>query len=81
VLSLSVDATTESEAGAYASRQGHAVPSIAGVRFARAAGSARQSFSILLFSQELLALLSAGLLLIEALQGLEDREARYRAGA
>jgi general secretion pathway protein F len=79
VLALSVDASSASEAGAHASRQGHAVISVAGQRM-RLPVPGRQSFSILLFSQELLALLSAGLSLIEALQGLEDRESRYHAG-
>jgi general secretion pathway protein F len=38
--------------------------------------SRQQKFSVLLFSQELLALLKAGLSLIEALEGLVEKEAR-----
>src|SRR5687767_8338336 len=79
VLALSVDAANENEAGAYATRQGHAIISVTGLRL-RLPAAGRQSFSILLFSQELLALLTAGLSLIEALQGLKDRESRYHAG-
>lgn len=78
VLALSVDAANESDAGAYAVRQGHAVISVTGMRLRWDALAKRQSFSILLFSQDLLAMLTAGLSLIEALHALKDRESRYR---
>jgi general secretion pathway protein F len=80
VLALSIDAASESEAGAFALRQGHAVISVSagGLQWRGAGG--RQAFSILLFSQDLLALLTAGLSLIEALQALKEREIKYRGG-
>lgn len=79
VLTLAVEAASASEAGAHASRQGHAIVSVRGLRMRLPARAQGHSFSILLFSQELLALLTAGLSLIEALHGLEDRESRYHA--
>lgn len=78
VLSLSVDASSDGEAAAYATRQGHAVISVAGMRLQWRGARKGQAFSILLFSQDLVALLNAGLSLIEALQALKEREARYR---
>lgn len=79
VLALSVDAGSEAEASAYAAGQGHAVISVTGRRLRWPALSSGHSFSILLFSQELLALLTAGVSLIEALQALKERASRYRA--
>ena len=78
VLALAVDAASDGEAAAYATRQGHAVVSVTGVRLQWRGARKGQAFSILLFSQDLVALLSAGLSLIEALHALKERETRYR---
>jgi general secretion pathway protein F len=74
VCVLSIAALNESDAASVAKSQGYAVLSI------KAAGNAlirlkpRRSFPLVLFSQELLSLLDAGLSLIEAMVALTDKE-------
>lgn len=76
VISLSLDARDDADAHAQAQSQGYLVLS---VRPARAIGlpqfgSAR--FPLVLFTQELLALLRSGISLLEALETLAEKEAR-----
>ncbi|MFP3757697.1 type II secretion system F family protein [Cupriavidus sp. SIMBA_020] len=79
---LRVDAPSEAEARRQLQDQGLQVLSIRVSRVARAAtGWRRTRFSLLLFSQELHALLLAGLTLIEALEGLIEKEAAPEARA
>ena len=76
-ISLRVDAPSEQLAIGQAKAQGYAVfsakPAAAGWRLAL---SRREKFPLLLFSQELLALIEAGLNLIEALEALAEKEHR-----
>lgn len=72
VVTLDLDAGDEREAGVQAAGRGYTVLSVAGRR-ARLAGTAER-FGLLLFTQELLVLLSAGLGLIEALQALAEKQ-------
>jgi general secretion pathway protein F len=77
VLSLDVEAVSETAAASYVQSQGYAVLNVS----KRAAWPLTEQvrapkFSALLFSQELLALLSAGLSLMEALQALNKRKPR-----
>lgn len=77
VVSLALEAASPGEAGARAAGQGYAVLSV------RAAGGLglplpgrRTKFPLMLFSQELLALLRAGISLVEALETLAEKEQR-----
>lgn len=75
LVSLDVDAVDESAAAGHARSQGLAVLNVARRGTWRITRSAHAGkFSTLVFSQELLALLSAGLSLIEALQALQKRK-------
>jgi general secretion pathway protein F len=75
IVSLSVDALDEAAAANYAKSQGYSVLNVSRRASWRLAGSTRAGkFSTLQFSQELLALLSAGLSLVEALQALQKRK-------
>jgi general secretion pathway protein F len=75
ILRLSVDAGSEQEAVKQLELRAMRVLAIQRARAVRfAGGSAWGKFSLLLFSQELMALLRAGLNLIEALQGLVEKE-------
>ncbi|MBI1905703.1 MAG: type II secretion system F family protein [Rhodocyclales bacterium] len=78
IVSLAVDAAGEAEAADYARAQGYSVIRVSRrspwqIPLADRAGR----FSVLLFSQELLALLAAGLSLIEALEALKNRKHRH----
>ncbi|MES2742564.1 MAG: type II secretion system F family protein [Pseudomonadota bacterium] len=82
--SIGIDAASETDAIRLAARQGWRVLAIeaAGARAGEAAGRAgarAQAFPLLQFSQELLALLEAGLNLSEAIATLHSKE--LRAGA
>ncbi|MDD5297047.1 MAG: type II secretion system F family protein [Rhodocyclaceae bacterium] len=74
VVRLTIDATDAGEAGHQAETQGLAVLSV----IPRAGQSLRRGgrFPLLLFNQELLALLEAGVSLIEALETLVEKEQR-----
>ncbi|MHB0985135.1 MAG: type II secretion system F family protein [Sulfuricella sp.] len=77
VVALTLDAADVQDARNQASQQGYAVLSVralGGLHFSL--GSRRAKFPLLLFSQELLALLDAGLSLMEALQALAVKETR-----
>lgn len=72
---LSVEALNESAAINFAKTQGYSVLSVkaGGSVFSRIAKS-KSKFPLILFSQELLSLLDAGLSLIEALEALAEKE-------
>lgn len=74
VVRLTIDALDDSEAGRQAENQGLAVLSVT----RRAGGFRRRGgrFPLLLFNQELLSLLDAGVSLIEALETLVEKEQR-----
>lgn len=75
IVSLSVDALDEAAAVSFANSQGYSVLNVSRRAPWRLAGATRAGrFSALQFSQELLALLSAGLSLIEALEALQKRK-------
>ncbi|MEN3353742.1 MAG: ral secretion pathway protein [Betaproteobacteria bacterium] len=75
IVSLSVDAVSDAEASLTVERQGY---SVLGVRARQGLSLAlprrRTRFPLLLFSQELHVLLSAGLSLIEAMETLAEKE-------
>jgi general secretion pathway protein F len=73
---LSVAALNESDAVTVAKSQGYAVLSIKEAGKALSLLKPRNSFALVLFSQELLSLLDAGLSLIEAMIALVDKERR-----
>lgn len=74
VCVLSVAALNESDAANVVKNQGYAVLSVKAGGAALSLFSKRKSFPLVLFSQELLALLDAGLSLIEALEALAEKE-------
>lgn len=75
MTSIVIEANSEPEARASALQQGLQIVSIAPASLReRSLHWRRSSFSLLLFCQELQALLSAGLSLIEALEGLLEKE-------
>jgi len=77
VVALTLDAVDAQDARAQASQQGYAVLSVRALGGLHLSlGSRRAKFPLLLFSQELLALLNAGLSLMEALQTLAVKETR-----
>jgi len=71
VVSLAVDAADRDEASRHAVQRGYAV---LGVAAPRGRVMQRDRFALLLFTQELVALLDAGLGLIEALQALAGKQ-------
>ena len=75
VVSVSVNAVDEPSALALARAQGLSVLSVRGKR-AFALPTLRKSFPLLLFAQELLALLSAGLSLVEVIETMIEKEQR-----
>ena len=75
VALLPVDALNEAEATAYAQRQGYEVVSVRLVGPLDFGGSSSQvTFPVIQFSQELIALLRAGLTLVEAVEILHRKE-------
>ncbi|HQT25939.1 MAG TPA: type II secretion system F family protein [Burkholderiales bacterium] len=76
VCVLSVEALNESDAAAFARNQGYSVLSVkSGAKTLLSnIGKSRSRFPLILFSQELLSLLEAGLSLIEALEALAEKE-------
>lgn len=77
---LSLEAASEADALQQAKAQGYAVLSVRGAGGVNALISARKlKFPLILFSQELLALLEAGLGLVEAMEALAEKEHRPEA--
>jgi len=77
VVSLSLDARDERDASEQAQAQGYTVLVLrrtGGVGIAGSLGSAR--FPLVLFTQELLALLNSGISLVEAIETLAEKESR-----
>ena len=75
VAMLPVDALDEAEASAYVRRQGYEVVSVRReASFGLPTFSRKTAFPVIQFSQELIALLSAGLTLVEAIEILERKE-------
>jgi general secretion pathway protein F len=77
VVSLALEARDAAEAQGQARERGYAVLSVhggAGLALPKLKGRAR--FPLLLFTQELLALLQSGISLVEAIETLEEKEAR-----
>lgn len=79
VAALSLDALDEADAKHQAERMGYRVLALRARRLRWSWTRNQNDFSLALFSQELLALLSAGLSLVEAVQTLAEKE--HRAGA
>jgi len=77
IESLLFEASSEGEAARQARGLGYAVLAVKAKRASRFPGSASK-FPLVLFSQELLALLEAGLSLVEGIETLAERE--HRAG-
>lgn len=75
LISLELDALHEEDAARQVRNQGYELVS-AKVRDDKLRMGANKRFPLLLFSQELLALLNAGLGLIEALEGITEKEHR-----
>jgi general secretion pathway protein F len=75
VIALTVDALDEAEATARLQREGAQILSIAAER-GNWLAARRARFPLLLFTQELIALLDAGLTLSEALETLAEKESR-----
>jgi general secretion pathway protein F len=77
VVSLALDARDAHEARAQASGQGYAVLAVSGAGgFALPSLKRRGRFPLLLFTQELLALLQSGISLVEAIETLAEKESR-----
>ncbi len=77
VVSFDLDARDAGDARAQASGRGYAVLSVRGAGGARLSlPGRRHRFPLLLFTQELLALLNAGIALVEALETLAEKESR-----
>jgi general secretion pathway protein F len=73
---LTIDAADAEQARRSAQAQGHGVVAVSRARWQRSPGGARaQAFPLLLFSQELLALLDSGLGIVEAVETLAEKEA------
>jgi len=71
---IRLDAASAEEARAQAGAQGYTVLSLRAGGLASSLSQRRSHFPLLLFSQELLSLLTAGLSLIEALEALTEKE-------
>ncbi|MDO8990567.1 MAG: type II secretion system F family protein [Sideroxyarcus sp.] len=77
LLAITLDAADAADAEAHARAQGYTVVAATAMRHWRAWQPWRQSgFPLAMFSQELVALLEAGLSLIEALEALAEKEAQ-----
>ena len=77
IESLLFEASSEGEAARQARGLGYAVLAVKATRASRLLGGTSK-FPLVLFSQELLALLEAGLSLVEGIETLAERE--HRAG-
>jgi general secretion pathway protein F len=76
VVSLSFDARDERDANAQAQAQGYAVLAVRRAGSMRLPGLGGAKFPLVLFTQELLALLKSGITLVEALETLAEKESR-----
>lgn len=77
VNTIVLDARDALEAEGLAERQGYAVLSVrAGATWNPLARSAKSTFPLMLFSQELLALLESGISVVEAIETLGEKEGR-----
>ena len=77
VIALSLDAIDESDARLQAIAQGYAVLAVKAKQSLRSWMKPRRvQFPLLLFSQELLALMNAGLTVVEGVETLEEKESR-----
>ena len=81
VVKLVVDATDEHDARAQVEALGLYATSIRPIRQLKGGKSGGGKFSLVLFSQELLALLSAGLAIVEGLEALLEKEGNDSARA
>ena len=80
VISMTVEAPGNSEARRIVEDQGYRVVSISAERHWRSLGlGKRETFNLVLFSQELTTLLNAGLPLIDALESLAEKETAPQA--
>jgi general secretion pathway protein F len=80
VTALLLDAVDEGDARGQAQAQGYTVLAIRATQSWMAwRGSFRATFPLTLFSQELLALLDAGLTIVDALEALAEKESRTEA--
>lgn len=73
IVSIVVDAADDGDARLLAKARGLHVMRIDRVRSLRQPAASRAGFSLVLFSQELLALLTAGLTIVEGLEALAER--------
>jgi general secretion pathway protein F len=78
IIALVVDAQDEARARAHTEARGLYVTHVAPVRALRRPAGSRGRISLVLFSQELLALLKAGLSIVEGLEALVEREGSAR---
>jgi general secretion pathway protein F len=78
IIALVVDARDEAGARAHTEARGLHVTRVAPVRALRRPAGSRGRISLVLFSQELLALLKAGLSIVEGLEALLEREGGAR---
>jgi len=76
LVALQFEAANEAEATRQAESQGYTVLSVAGGRSLTWRRGGKAAFPLVLFSQELLALLNAGLPLVEAVETLAEKEHR-----
>ncbi len=77
VVSLALDARDARDARAQATGQGYAVLAVRGASgFSLPSLKGRTRFPLLLFTQELLALLESGISLVEAIETLAEKESR-----
>jgi general secretion pathway protein F len=82
VVSLDLEARDPSEARTQVTGQGYAVLAVHGLPGLRLPGlSRRAAFPLLLFTQELLALLHSGINLVEALETLAEKESKAETRA
>jgi general secretion pathway protein F len=80
VVALTLEALDERDAKAQADAQGYSVLTVRPLRtWARAVGPRAGQFPLMLFTQELLSLMSAGLSIVESLGTLAQKEARPEA--
>jgi general secretion pathway protein F len=76
IVSFAIEATDEADANRQLSEGGYSVLSIKpAMSWNVSLGKRRHRFPLVLFNQELLALLGAGLTLVEAIEGLAEKEA------
>jgi general secretion pathway protein F len=77
VVALLLDAADESDAKAQAAAQGYTVLTVKAKQSLKALIKPRRvNFPLMLFSQELLALMSAGLTIVDAVETLAEKESR-----